>query len=107
MENRKLAPKCTSLCLAAMDRIGYNWDKMTELYRIVVLRIGASLLAVLLAALALAGLRRAGLLLLRRLKPFARKLSIAPMANWHLLTNHEALAASPCSGTASPNRTRW
>ena len=62
-----------------MDRIGYNWDKMTELYRIVVLRIGASLLAVLLAALALAGLQRVGRLLLRRLKlfsrPFPRKLS--------------------------------
>ena len=27
-------------------------------------------------------------------RPFPQKLSIAPMANWHLLTNHEALAAS-------------
>ena len=27
-------------------------------------------------------------------RPFPQKLSLAPMANWHLLTNHEALATS-------------
>ena len=67
---------------------------MESVFQIAVLRLCLAALAVLLAALALAGLRRAGLLLLRRLKPFPQKLSMAPMANWHLLTNHEALAAS-------------
>ena len=52
---------------------------MENVFQIAVLRVCLAALAALLGALALAGLRRAGRLLLRRLKPFALA-ALLPMA---------------------------
>ncbi len=84
--------------LAATDGIGYNLDGMTELFQIVVLRVGVALLAMLAVVSVLAGLLCAGRHVTRRL----RTLALAAMSFVAIVATVLAQKGDRGAGTGDP-----